>query len=164
MDATCCLSAAPLPQTACLTSFGVGSSISDLRLRGGEERHAARLADRHRGLNVALEEEALDRDPLGTVLGDDRSQRRMQPAKALRVGILRIGADAAGIHEAQRTGFELDHAESADGGPGIDAERDHVRMVARADGSLIRFLSYGGVDTVRVLSYDAVAVRNESNA
>ena len=137
MDATCCLSAAPLPQTACLTSFGVGSSISDLRLCGGKERHAARLADRHRGLHVALEEEALDRRSAP----DGARRRSFAAPRAAGEGVpsrspVRIGADAAGVHEAQRAGFELDHAEAADGGPGIDAERDHARMVARATGSV----------------------------
>ncbi len=45
----------------------------DVRLRGREQRDASRLADRHRRLHVALEEEALDPDALGPMLADERA-------------------------------------------------------------------------------------------
>ena len=131
MAATWPLSAAPLPQTACFTSFGVGSSTSRPASRGGEQRDAASLADGHGGLHVALEEEPLDADAVRLVHGQELDERGVQAAQAVGIGPVGLGPDHARIDHAQAAVVQRHHPESAAGGAWVDAERDHpLRIVA----------------------------------
>ena len=68
MAATCCLVRRAVAADRLLHLVRRRLVDRDARLRRRQQRDAARLADGHRGLHVALEEEALDSHPLGPVL------------------------------------------------------------------------------------------------
>jgi hypothetical protein len=58
----------------------------EARLRGCRQGDTRRLSDRHRSLDVGVEEEAFDRYHLGLVLGDHSSEISPQLREALCVG------------------------------------------------------------------------------
>ena len=102
-------------------------------LRRDEQRDAARLADGHRGLNVALEEEPLDRDHVGPVLADERAKSPVELHEPGPIGLGRCRPDDAGVDHAQPPALERHHTEAADGGAGVDAERDHAAILGARD-------------------------------
>ena len=121
---TCSLAAPPQPATASFT--WLGRVLGDVAAGGGGlgQGQPAGLADAHRRAHVDLEEDVLDGDGVGSVLGDQRRQLAAQRGQALRqrrrsAGV-RMTPRATAVASAGAA--PVDDGVAAAGQPGIDAE------------------------------------------
>ena len=94
-------------------------------LGGGQQDHAARLPDPHRGLHVAREEQPLDAHHVGLVEGEQLVDEGMDRQQALGQRQVRAGGQAAVVDLAQAAAAAFDDPVAQRGRPRVDPEDLH---------------------------------------
>ena len=120
------LPARPWPQTAPLTCCGVYERDGHAALAGGQQHHAARLADRERGPRVGAEVQLLDRERVRPVAVEQLAHVAVdlgQPALERSAGAASRSRRRASARSARARA--LDHAVAGARGAGVDSEDDH---------------------------------------
>src|SRR4051794_41938450 len=92
---------------------------------GGEHHGAARLPDAERAARVGAEEEVLDRDGLGLVLGDQVAYARVDPGEPALERLAAVGGDDAAVERRQPLPACEHDAVAGVGGAWGDSEDDH---------------------------------------
>ena len=94
-------------------------------LRCREQHDAARLADAHRGLDIAREEESLDAHEVRLVELEQLNDQRVDGQKAFRHRQVRAGDEAPVVHLAETTTLPFDDPVTQRGRPRVDPEDLH---------------------------------------
>ena len=101
--------------------------------RGRHEREPARLADRHRGANVGLEQHALHRDRRRPRVGDQRTQLVVEREEPERQRVVGGSPDDAAPERTGLVVLPCDDAVAATRQPRVDAQDRAGRIEHRFD-------------------------------
>ncbi len=119
------------PADGALDLLGRVLRAGDRGLPGGEQDRAARLPDREGRARVDAEVEALQRDRVRLVLGQQLGHARVQGGEAQRWGDARAGPDDPAVQRGEPPAAARHHAVARVGQAGIDAEDLHADWILR---------------------------------